>query len=210
MTVAQLDVRRVPKSGRHALIFDRFAALNDGASFVLVNSHDPEAPARGVRTRPRRGLWLDESRDRTNELASPHHQTRLQRRAPHACHAYALVSDNTPRDSAGAVWRLEARQQHLDANIIRLPPNNRIESHVGPERNGLLFVTAGDGKLTTSIRSVTLLPGDVTWLPRRPQRSFLAGPFGLSYLTRAPRRPGLWIDSPATRKRGRPYPPNSY
>jgi uncharacterized protein (DUF2249 family) len=37
-----LDVRDVPKSQRHSLIFDRFNALPVGESFVLVNTHDPK------------------------------------------------------------------------------------------------------------------------------------------------------------------------
>ena len=37
----ELDVRRIPKSQRHPIIFARFDALAAGESFVLVNSHDP-------------------------------------------------------------------------------------------------------------------------------------------------------------------------
>ena len=37
----ELDVRQVPKSQRHPMIFARFDALAAGESFVLVNSHDP-------------------------------------------------------------------------------------------------------------------------------------------------------------------------
>ncbi|WP_234794267.1 DUF2249 domain-containing protein [Mycolicibacterium flavescens] len=36
-----LDVRRIPKSRRHATAFARFDALRSGESFVLVNCHDP-------------------------------------------------------------------------------------------------------------------------------------------------------------------------
>jgi uncharacterized protein (DUF2249 family) len=37
-----IDVRRVPPAQRHPLIFDTFADLTPGASFVLVNDHDPK------------------------------------------------------------------------------------------------------------------------------------------------------------------------
>jgi uncharacterized protein (DUF2249 family) len=37
----ELDVRQIPKSQRHPMIFARFDALAPGESFVLVNSHDP-------------------------------------------------------------------------------------------------------------------------------------------------------------------------
>jgi uncharacterized protein (DUF2249 family) len=38
----RLDVRPLPPAQRHALIFQRFAALAPGESFVLVNDHDPK------------------------------------------------------------------------------------------------------------------------------------------------------------------------
>ncbi len=38
----ELDVRSVPKAQRHPQIFARFASLEPGASFVLINSHDPK------------------------------------------------------------------------------------------------------------------------------------------------------------------------
>jgi uncharacterized protein (DUF2249 family) len=41
MGTDELDVRQIPKSQRHPMIFDRFDALRVGESFVLVNSHDP-------------------------------------------------------------------------------------------------------------------------------------------------------------------------
>ncbi len=37
-----LDVRTLPPAQRHASIFARFDALEPGASFVLVNDHDPK------------------------------------------------------------------------------------------------------------------------------------------------------------------------
>lgn len=40
-TRGELDVRCVPTSQRHPMIFARFDALAPGESFVLVNSHDP-------------------------------------------------------------------------------------------------------------------------------------------------------------------------
>ena len=37
-----VDVRRVAPAQRHPLIFDTFAGLAPGASFMLVNDHDPK------------------------------------------------------------------------------------------------------------------------------------------------------------------------
>jgi uncharacterized protein (DUF2249 family) len=38
----ELDVREIPKPQRHPLIFEQFAKLAVGESFVLVNNHDPK------------------------------------------------------------------------------------------------------------------------------------------------------------------------
>jgi len=40
--VRELDVRSVPPPQRHPLIFETFASLEPGQSFVLVNDHDPK------------------------------------------------------------------------------------------------------------------------------------------------------------------------
>ncbi len=37
-----LDVRSEPPARRHELIFDSYAALGGGQSFVLVNDHEPK------------------------------------------------------------------------------------------------------------------------------------------------------------------------
>ncbi|HEU5349452.1 MAG TPA: DUF2249 domain-containing protein [Ktedonobacterales bacterium] len=37
-----LDVRTIPPPQRHPMIFQRFVALPEGGSFVLVNDHDPK------------------------------------------------------------------------------------------------------------------------------------------------------------------------
>jgi uncharacterized protein (DUF2249 family)/quercetin dioxygenase-like cupin family protein len=37
----ELDIRHIPHAKRHPLIFERFDALEVGASFLLVNDHDP-------------------------------------------------------------------------------------------------------------------------------------------------------------------------
>jgi uncharacterized protein (DUF2249 family) len=39
---AELDVREIVSRERHSLIFDAFAQLPPGQSFVLVNHHDPK------------------------------------------------------------------------------------------------------------------------------------------------------------------------
>lgn len=41
MTETTLDVRPIPAAQKHPRIFERFDALTEGDSFVLVNDHDP-------------------------------------------------------------------------------------------------------------------------------------------------------------------------
>jgi uncharacterized protein (DUF2249 family) len=36
-----LDVREIPPTERHPMIFRRFAALPEGEAFILINDHDP-------------------------------------------------------------------------------------------------------------------------------------------------------------------------
>lgn len=38
----ELEVRHLPPAQRHQIIFERFNALTPGASFVLINDHDPK------------------------------------------------------------------------------------------------------------------------------------------------------------------------
>lgn len=41
-TERTLDVRVIPPREKHPAIFDTFASLEPGESFVLVNDHDPK------------------------------------------------------------------------------------------------------------------------------------------------------------------------
>ena len=42
MTDEQLDIRPEPPSRKHMLIFEKYAGLGAGESFILVNDHDPK------------------------------------------------------------------------------------------------------------------------------------------------------------------------
>ncbi len=46
-----IDVREVVPRERHPLVFDTFAALNSGESFILVADHDPRPLHRHFETR---------------------------------------------------------------------------------------------------------------------------------------------------------------
>lgn len=95
----------------------------------------------------------------------------------------------------GAAWSIDEADRELDANLIRLPAGERIDSHLGAEVDVFLHVVSGDGTLTTDDGEQTLRAGDVAFLPRRSRRAFEAGSQGLEYLTVHRRRQALQIQS---------------
>lgn len=59
MTETTLDVRPIPAAEKHPRIFERFDALAEGDSFVLVNDHDPRPLYYQFRMeRPGVFLWI--------------------------------------------------------------------------------------------------------------------------------------------------------
>lgn len=98
-------------------------------------------------------------------------------------------------DTAGALWRLAPVARQLDANVIRVPPGERVAPHVEPDLDVLLCVLHGSGELTVAGGTDHLEPGGLAWLPRGTERSLVAGPEGLVHLTAHRRRPGLAIGS---------------
>ncbi len=99
------------------------------------------------------------------------------------------------REAAGAIWRLDISQRQLDANVIYIQPDDRIETHIGPDLDVLMHVLGGTGQIAAGAHSMALQAGALVWLPRRSQRSITAGPAGLRYLTVHVKRPGLRIDT---------------
>lgn len=194
-TELELDVRPLRKPDKHPTIFTAYAGLAVGASFVLVNDHDPrhlheefEADHAGsyaweyLNTEPR------DFRIRITKLAS----TPLPRVLVNSREVSAEPGDP---DVTGAVWKLQMRERDLDSNIIALPPGGTIDTHTGPELDVLIHVLAGGGQLTTESGALDLHPGDVVWLPRRSQRRFDAGSEGLRHLTVHQRRQSLVLDT---------------
>ncbi|MEW2556754.1 hypothetical protein AB0957_34175 [Streptomyces zhihengii] len=100
-----------------------------------------------------------------------------------------------PDDRGGALWRLAPVARQLDANVIRVPPGERVAPHVEPDLDVLLCVLRGGGELTVAGTTDRLEAGRVAWLPRGTERSLVAGPDGLVHLTAHRRRPGLAIGS---------------
>ncbi|WP_435130739.1 hypothetical protein [Actinacidiphila sp. bgisy144] len=94
---------------------------------------------------------------------------------------------------AGALWRLTEPGRQLDANLVRLPPDARVEARTEGDLDVLLAVVAGGGTLGGAPDPQPLAPGSLVWLPHGAARSLAAGAAGLSYLTVHRRRPGMKI-----------------
>jgi uncharacterized protein (DUF2249 family) len=82
----ELDVRHIPKSQRHPMIFARFDALAAGESFVLVNSHDPiDLREEFARERPGAYDWRYLQGQRVRQIVAdsdrPYHRCRPGRPA---------------------------------------------------------------------------------------------------------------------------------
>ncbi|MFI5683454.1 hypothetical protein [Streptomyces sp. NPDC051636] len=97
--------------------------------------------------------------------------------------------------SAGALWRLAEPGRQLDANIVRLPPARRVDTHTEPDLDVLLLVVAGAGTLISPDGPQPLAEGSMAWLPHGSSRGLMAGADGMSYLTVHRRRPGMRIQS---------------
>ncbi|MFF8903120.1 cupin domain-containing protein [Streptomyces lydicus] len=94
---------------------------------------------------------------------------------------------------AGALWRLTEPGRQLDANLVRIPPDGRIDTHTEPDLDVLLLVVTGDGTLDATRNPQPLAAGSLLWLPHGSTRSLTAGKDGMSYLTVHRRRPGMQI-----------------
>jgi len=197
--VQELDVRGMRKPDKHPTIFATYAALPVGGSLVLVNDHDPQHLHEEFETDHAdsyRWEYLSrEMRDwriQITKLAG----TPLPRVLVDTT---TTTGDTAAADVTGAVWKLQARERDLDANVIALPPGQSIDAHTGPDLDVLIHVLAGSGQLTTELGVLDLTPGVLLWLPRRSRRQFTAGAEGLRYLTAHQRRQALQLDTSRAR-----------
>src|SRR5690606_16097346 len=65
----------------------------------------------------------------------------------------------------GALWRLAEPGRQLDANVVRIPPGRRVDTHREPELDVLLLVLDGSGPLTAPARTPLLTPRTRPCLP---------------------------------------------
>ncbi|AQS71303.1 hypothetical protein [Streptomyces pactum] len=105
---------------------------------------------------------------------------------------------------AGALWKLAEPGRQLDANVVRLPPAGRVDTHTEPDLDVLLLVLHGEAALVRTDGERPLHAGVLTWLPHGSTRGVVAGPDGVTYLTVHRRRPGMRIQPPDAADRLRP------
>ncbi len=189
-TVHELDVRGMRKPDKHPTIFRTYRELPLGGAFVLINDHDPKHLHDEFETDYAGGFGWEylnrEIRDwriRITKLSSGP--------LPRVLVDTTAVLAESGVEAHGAVWALEQRECDLDSNLIALPPDKKIDAHVGPDVDVLILVLAGAGLLVTESGEVHLAEGSLAILPRRSQRAFVAGPEGLRYLTVHQKRQSL-------------------
>ena len=187
-----LDVRGIPKPRKHPTIFDRYASLDVGESFILVNDHNPIHLHEEFETDyPGSYGWEYLSKERRDW------QIRITKRATTALPRVLVDVADLPADApAGAVWSIRVSDRDLDSNIIALPAGEAIDPHTGPDLDVLIHVLSGSGTLVTERGDVALAAGAVAFLPKRSRRGFTAGPDGLRYLTVHQRRATLSLLTP--------------
>lgn len=194
-----LDVRGIREPDQHPAIFSRYDDLDRGASFILINDHDPiHLHGEFERDYPGSYGW--------EYLRREPRDWRI-RISKNATTSLPRILINTADDleeragQTGAAWSITTRQRDLDTNIIVLAPNAAIIAHAGPDVDVLIHILNGTGTLTTELTDLTLASGMLLFLPRRSIRGFTAGSDGLRYLTVHRKREALVLTTPTGRHR---------
>lgn len=189
----ELDVRALAKPDKHPRIFATFGALAVGESFVLVNNHDPRH-LRQEFDADHAGAFDWEYLDRGPKLWRIRIGRVATTPAPQIlCNVRDLAQAAPGTDAAGALWRLPMSERQLDANVVHLQPGSQVQTHTGPDLDVLMLIVGGSGEVVGEASRAAVSDGELLWLPRRSQRSIIAGAQGLSYLTVHRRRPALSI-----------------
>lgn len=192
-----LDVRGIRKPDKHPAIFNRYDGLDRGASFILINDHDP--------------IHLHDEFERDHPGSYGWEYMRREPRdwririSKNATTPLPRILINTADDlderagQTGTAWSITTRQRDLDTNIIVLAPDATITAHAGPDVDVLIHILNGTGTLTTELTDMSLASGMLLFLPRRSIRGFTAGSDGLRYLTVHPKRESLVLNTSTRR-----------
>ena len=100
---------------------------------------------------------------------------------------------SVPTGSGGAIWSLP-HGGDLDANLVRLDPGQAIGAHVNDDVDVLLVVHSGTGDLEVEGQTGQLGVDHLALIPKGSQRSIVAGPSGIAYLSIHRRRSPLGIE----------------
>lgn len=143
-----IDVRSIPPRDRHPLIFDTFDALEPGASFELVNDHDPKPLYHQLRAE------RDGQLDWTYLVQGPDvWRVRIGRMTPHEsaepelpayrAHAdlEALIGDIQP-DSI--VSRQVTNDDHVKVTLFGFAAGQELSEHTA-SKPAILQVLSGEG-----------------------------------------------------------------
>jgi len=99
-----------------------------------------------------------------------------------------LASLAAAGDRPGALWRLDG--EDLQANLIRLGLEDRIQPHRNDEVEVLMVVVAGRGELTLDGQVHPLAPMALVRVPKGTVRAVVAVDGPLAYLSIHRRRSG--------------------
>jgi quercetin dioxygenase-like cupin family protein len=96
--------------------------------------------------------------------------------------------------STGVIWTLREGED-LNANLVRIGTGGGVGGHVNDELDVLFVGVSGSGYVEIDGEEHTLAPGKLVFVPKGAERSTLAAPGGLAYLTvhrrRGPLRVGV-------------------
>ena len=193
-----VHVRESTRPQDHRRVLEAYTALNMGESLIVQADHELHELHHEME-RELAGSFEWEA------LAQQHHefQVRITKRAstalPRVVADTTALFDTATGQAEGSVWQLEPGARDLDSNIIILPADDEIATHVGPDLDVRVLVLDGTGDLETELNRIALQQGTVLWLPKNAQRRFIAGPEGLKYLTVHQRKPTLNISLPPGR-----------
>lgn len=104
-----------------------------------------------------------------------------------------LDPDSVATGSGGAIWNLP-HGGDLDANLVRLDPGQAIGAHINDDVDVLLVVRSGTGRLEVDGQTGQLGADHLALIPKGSQRSIVAGPSGITYLSIHRRRSPLGIE----------------
>lgn len=187
------DVRGIRKPDKHPAIFNRYDGLDRGASFILINDHDPiHLHDEFERDHPGSYGW--------EYLHREPRDWRI-RITKNATTPLPRILINTADDlderagQSGPAWSITTAQRDLDTNIIVLAPDATITTHAGPDVDVLVHILNGTGVLITELTDTAITSGMLLFLPRRSMRGFTAGPDGLRYLTVHRKRESLVLNT---------------